>query len=135
MEGGDIGNGLGEEAHLQGFANQIARRQLAPVDEEPAWIVPAVVEPDTEPDNTLDTTVTTASGKTSLALRLAEEFNGEIVSCDSVAVYRDMEIGTAKVPVPERRGIPHHLLDRLSVTEPAAVAEFQGWARVEVSDG
>ena len=44
-------------------------------------------------------------------------------------VYRGMDIGTAKLPPAERRGIPHHLLDRLSVREPATVAEFQGWAR------
>ncbi|HXC95824.1 MAG TPA: tRNA (adenosine(37)-N6)-dimethylallyltransferase MiaA [Edaphobacter sp.] len=53
----------------------------------------------------------TASGKTSLALRLAEEFNGEIVSCDSVAVYREMEIGTAKPTLEERALIPHHMID------------------------
>ncbi len=53
----------------------------------------------------------TASGKTSLALRLAEEFNGEIVSCDSVAVYREMEIGTAKPSPDERALIQHHMID------------------------
>ncbi len=53
----------------------------------------------------------TASGKTSLALRLAEEFNGEIVSCDSVAVYREMEIGTAKPSREERALIQHHMID------------------------
>ena len=45
-----------------------------------------------------------------------------------------MDIGTAKLPVEERRGIPHHLLDRLEVTEPATVAEFQGWARAVIDD-
>ncbi|HEX4576476.1 MAG TPA: isopentenyl transferase family protein, partial [Edaphobacter sp.] len=53
----------------------------------------------------------TASGKTSLALRLAEAFNGEIVSCDSVAVYREMEIGTAKPSHEERALIQHHMID------------------------
>ncbi len=75
----------------------------------------------------------TAAGKTELSLDLAEKLNGEIVNTDAMALYRGMEIGTAKVPVAERRGIPHHLLDRLNVTEPAAVAEFQGWARAEVA--
>jgi tRNA dimethylallyltransferase len=53
----------------------------------------------------------TASGKTALSLRLAEEFGGEIVSCDSVAVYRGMEIGTAKPSLEERGMVPHHLID------------------------
>jgi tRNA dimethylallyltransferase len=74
----------------------------------------------------------TASGKTELSLDLAERLGGEIVNTDAMQVYRGMDIGTAKLPPAERRGIPHHLLDRLSVREPATVAEFQGWAR-EVS--
>ena len=53
----------------------------------------------------------TASGKTALAVRLAERFSGEIVSCDSVAVYREMEIGTAKPTPAERALVPHHLID------------------------
>src|ERR1019366_3884099 len=57
----------------------------------------------------------TASGKTALALALAEQFAGEIVSCDSVAVYRGMEIGTAKPTLDERARVPHHLID---VAEP-----------------
>lgn len=66
----------------------------------------------TEPDKPLVILVgPTASGKTSLALRLAEEFNGEIVSCDSVAVYREMEIGTAKPSHEERALIQHHMID------------------------
>ena len=57
----------------------------------------------------------TGSGKTSLSLRLAQEFDGEIISCDSVAVYRELEIGTAKPTLEQRRQVPHHLLD---VAEP-----------------
>jgi tRNA dimethylallyltransferase len=53
----------------------------------------------------------TASGKTSLALHLAQQFNGEIISCDSVAVYREMEIGTAKPTHEERALVPHHMID------------------------
>ena len=71
----------------------------------------------------------TASGKTELSLDLAERLGGEIVNTDAMQVYRGMDIGTAKLPPAERRGIPHHLLDRLDVREPATVAEFQGWAR------
>jgi tRNA dimethylallyltransferase len=75
----------------------------------------------------------TASGKSDLALDLAERLGGEIVNTDAMQVYRGMDIGTAKLPVAERRGIPHHLLDLLDVTEPATVAEFQRWARAEIT--
>ncbi len=71
----------------------------------------------------------TAAGKSALSLDLAEALGGEIVNTDSMQVYRGMDIGTAKLPVDERRGIPHHLLDLLEVTEPASVAEFQRSAR------
>ena len=71
----------------------------------------------------------TAAGKTGLSLDLAERLGGEIVNTDAMQLYRGMDIGTAKLPVAERRGIPHHLLDRLSVRDPATVAQFQGWAR------
>jgi tRNA dimethylallyltransferase len=76
----------------------------------------------------------TAAGKTGLSLDLAERLGGEIVNTDAMQVYRGMDIGTAKLPVAERRGIPHHLLDLLDVTEPLTVAEFQGWARAAVAD-
>src|SRR3954447_3269521 len=75
----------------------------------------------------------TASGKSDLALDLVESLGGEIVNTDAMQVYRGMDVGTAKLPVAERRGIPHHLLDTLTVREPATVAEFQRWAR-EVVD-
>jgi tRNA dimethylallyltransferase len=76
----------------------------------------------------------TAAGKSGLALDLAERLDGEIVNTDAMQVYRGMDIGTAKVPDPERRGIPHHLLDLLDVTEPLTVAEFQRWARAAVAE-
>ena len=76
----------------------------------------------------------TASGKSALALDLAERLGGEIVNTDSMQLYRGMDIGTAKLPSAERRGVPHHLLDLLEVTEPATVAEFQGWARDVIDD-
>ncbi|HWG17283.1 MAG TPA: isopentenyl transferase family protein, partial [Acidobacteriaceae bacterium] len=60
----------------------------------------------------------TASGKTALALALAARFPAEIVSCDSVAVYRGMEIGTAKPTREERTLVPHHLLDILTPDQP-----------------
>ena len=71
----------------------------------------------------------TAAGKSDLAVALAASLSGEVVSADSMQVYRGMDIGTAKLSVPERAGVTHHLLDRLDVTEPATVAEFQSWAR------
>ncbi len=76
----------------------------------------------------------TASGKTGLSLDLAERLGGEVVNTDAMQVYRGMDIGTAKLPVEDRRSIPHHLLDMLDVTEPATVALFQGWAREAIAD-
>jgi tRNA dimethylallyltransferase len=76
----------------------------------------------------------TAAGKTELSLDLAEALGGEIVNTDAMQVYRGMDIGTAKLPVGERRGLPHHLLDLLDVSEPATVAQFQALARAVVAD-
>lgn len=76
----------------------------------------------------------TASGKTGLSLDLAERLGGEIVNTDAMAVYRGMDIGTAKPAAAERRGIPHHLLDLLDVTEPLSVADFQHQARAVIAD-
>ncbi|MBZ5734627.1 tRNA (adenosine(37)-N6)-dimethylallyltransferase MiaA [Nocardioides sp. TRM66260-LWL] len=76
----------------------------------------------------------TAAGKTALSLDLAERLGGEIVNTDAMQVYRGMDVGTAKAPVAERRGVPHHLLDLLEVSEPASVAEFQELARTTVAD-
>jgi tRNA dimethylallyltransferase len=71
----------------------------------------------------------TASGKTSLALRLAEEFNGEIISCDSVAVYREMEIGTAKPTREERALVQHHMIDIVSPDEACTAGDYSRQAR------
>lgn len=76
----------------------------------------------------------TAAGKSDLALDLAERLGGEVVNTDSMQVYRGMDIGTAKLPVAERRGIPHRLVDILDIGESASVAEFQRIARVAVDD-
>ena len=75
----------------------------------------------------------TASGKTDLSLDLAERLGGEIVNTDSMAVYRGMDVGTATLPPAGRRGIPHHLLDLLEVTEPLSVADFQQRARAVIA--
>jgi len=71
----------------------------------------------------------TGSGKTALSLALAERFNGEIVSCDSVAVYRGMELGTAKPTREERARVPHHLIDVAEPDEPFTAGEYSRRAR------
>ncbi|MCE3553809.1 tRNA (adenosine(37)-N6)-dimethylallyltransferase MiaA [Pseudonocardia sp. RS11V-5] len=67
----------------------------------------------------------TATGKSDLALDLAEALGGEVVNADAMQLYRGLDIGTAKLPLAERRGIPHHQLDVLDVTEAASVAVYQ----------
>jgi len=67
----------------------------------------------------------TASGKTGLSVKLAQRINGEIVSCDSMQIYQDMTIGTAKVTEEEMQGVPHHLIDFVSPNKRYSVAEFQ----------
>jgi tRNA dimethylallyltransferase len=76
----------------------------------------------------------TATGKSDLALEVAEKFNGEIINADSMQLYRGMDIGTAKLSLDERRGIQHHLLDILDVSEDASVARYQEQARAVVDD-
>ncbi|MGA8548580.1 MAG: tRNA (adenosine(37)-N6)-dimethylallyltransferase MiaA [Mycobacterium sp.] len=67
----------------------------------------------------------TGTGKSQLALDVAERLDAEIVNADAMQFYRGMDIGTAKLPVAQRRGIPHHQLDVLDVTETATVARYQ----------
>jgi tRNA dimethylallyltransferase len=76
----------------------------------------------------------TAAGKTALSLDIAEALGGEIVNTDAMQVYAGMDIGTAKVPLEERRGITHHLLDFLAIDGAATVAEFQTRARAVIED-
>lgn len=66
----------------------------------------------------------TGSGKSDLALRIAAEFHGEILNCDSLQIYRHFDIGTAKTPPAERRGIPHHLIDIVAPDEIFTAGEF-----------
>ncbi len=74
----------------------------------------------------------TGTGKSALALAVAERVGGEIVNADAMQLYRGMDIGTAKLTVAERRGIPHHQLDVLDVTETASVARYQQAAAADV---
>ena len=71
----------------------------------------------------------TASGKTALSLQLAEAFNGEIVSCDSVAVYRGMDLGSAKPSAEERARVPHHLVDVTEPDRPYTAGDYSREAR------
>ena len=74
----------------------------------------------------------TGTGKSQLALAVAERVGGEIVNADAMQLYRGMDIGTAKLPAGERRGIAHHQLDVLDVTETATVANYQRGAAADV---
>ena len=76
----------------------------------------------------------TATGKSDLAITLAQHLDGEIVNADALQLYRGMDIGTAKVPPEERAGIAHHQLDVLDVTEEASVAAYQREARGAIAD-
>jgi tRNA dimethylallyltransferase len=76
----------------------------------------------------------TGSGKTSLSLALAERFDGEIVNCDSVAVYREMDVGTAKPTREERRRVPHHLFDVMSPNESMTAGEYARRGRAVLAE-
>src|SRR6202451_3269303 len=76
----------------------------------------------------------TGSGKTALSLKLAERFGGEIVSCDSVAVYRGMELGTAKPSKEDRARVPHHLIDVADPDEAFTAGEYSRQARAALRE-
>ncbi|MCW2541755.1 MAG: tRNA delta(2)-isopentenylpyrophosphate transferase [Frankiales bacterium] len=74
----------------------------------------------------------TATGKSDLGTALAVRFDAEIINADSMQLYPGMDIGTAKLPISQRQGVPHHLLDVWPITRSAAVAEYQSMARCEI---
>lgn len=76
----------------------------------------------------------TATGKSDLAVDLALALGGEVVNADASQLYRGMDVGTAKLPLPARHGVPHHLLDVLEVTQDASAARYQAAARAAVAD-
>lgn len=76
----------------------------------------------------------TASGKTALAVELAKELNGEVVSCDSMQVYKRMDIGTAKPTLEEMQGIPHHMIDVAEPWEDFSVSRYCDMAAPIVDD-
>ena len=76
----------------------------------------------------------TAVGKTKMSIELAKAFNGEIISGDSMQIYRKMDIGTAKISSSEMEGIPHHLIDIKDPDESFSVAEFQELVREKITE-
>jgi tRNA dimethylallyltransferase len=76
----------------------------------------------------------TTAGKSDLAVDLALALDGEVINADSMQLYRGMDIGTAKLTLEERRGVPHHLLDVWDVTQAASVAEYQDLADAVITD-
>ncbi|ASY21414.1 tRNA dimethylallyltransferase [Candidatus Planktophila dulcis] len=76
----------------------------------------------------------TATGKSDIAIEIAQELGAEIINADSMQLYRGMDIGTAKLTVEEREGIPHHLLDVLDVSEDSTVAWYQEQARAAITE-
>jgi tRNA dimethylallyltransferase len=76
----------------------------------------------------------TATGKSALALAIAERYNGEIINCDSTAVTRGFDIGTDKVPLADRRGVPHHLIDIVDPTGEYTAAQYAHDAAAVIRD-
>ena len=76
----------------------------------------------------------TGTGKSELGIAIARRLGGEVVNADALQLYRGLDIGTAKVPLEERGGVPHHLLDVLEISEEASVAAFQHHARQMVRE-
>jgi len=76
----------------------------------------------------------TGTGKSALSLDLSEALGGEVVNADAMQLYRGMDVGTAKLPLADRRGIPHHLLDVLDPADEASVADYQVDARAAIAD-
>lgn len=76
----------------------------------------------------------TASGKTSLSIELAKQIHGEIVSCDSMQIYKEMNIGSAKLAKEEMQGIKHYLIDEVAPTERFSVAEYKKRAEKAINE-
>ncbi|MBQ2254430.1 MAG: tRNA (adenosine(37)-N6)-dimethylallyltransferase MiaA [Clostridia bacterium] len=76
----------------------------------------------------------TASGKSAYAIRLAKELDGEVISGDSMQIYRGMDVGTAKADAEEQQGIPHHLLDIAEITEPFSAGRFMELAGEKIRE-
>ena len=92
------------------------------------------VEPDAFPPPLVAVAGPTGSGKSELALCLAEEFHGEIINCDSLQVFRHFDIGTAKLSMAERRGIPHHLIDIVDPDQLFTAGDYARRARAAIRE-
>jgi tRNA dimethylallyltransferase len=103
----------------------VQRRTVSAISSEPG-------RPNGAPVRPIAVIGPTGSGKSQLALELGQRLGGEIVNADAMQQYRGMDIGTAKVPVSQRRGIPHHQLDVLGVADTATVARYQQAAVADV---
>ena len=90
--------------------------------------------PERQPGPVVAVVGPTATGKSDLALALAERLGGEVVNADAMQLYRGMDIGTAKLTPAARRGVPHHQLDVLDVREEASVAAYQRHSRADIAD-
>lgn len=117
--GGSRSHGVAEDPRARDVKRRAVTLVRMPVDLAPRPI--AVLGP-------------TGSGKSELGLYLAERLGGEVVNADSMQLYRGMDIGTAKLSPPERRGVPHHQLDVLEVTETASVAAYRDAAARDIED-
>src|ERR1019366_4271701 len=95
---------------------------------------PHYIQPDASDRPLVAVAGPTGSGKSDLALLIAETFDGEIVNCDSLQVYRHFDIGTAKLPLAERRGIPHHLIDILDPGQLFTAGEYARLARTTIAE-
>ena len=95
---------------------------------------PMVISPAGGPPPLVAVVGPTATGKSGLGVALAAALDGEVVNADAMALYRGMDVGTAKLAPAERGGVPHHLLDVLDVTETASVAAYQRAARAKVEE-
>ena len=76
----------------------------------------------------------TASGKTSLAIKIAKQFNGEIISADSLAIYKKLDIGTAKPTLSEQAEVKHHLIDVVEPTSKFSVSDYEELALPIIED-
>jgi tRNA dimethylallyltransferase len=92
------------------------------------------MNPTVSPPRVLAVVGPTATGKSDLAVTLAERVGGEVINADSMQLYAGMDVGTAKLSADERRGVPHHLLDVWPIEKSAAVAEYQTMARSAIAD-
>jgi tRNA dimethylallyltransferase len=103
-----------------------------------AWLVAPMTTASSSPLEEIPLVVLvlgpTGSGKTALSLALGEQFGGEIVSCDSVAVYRGMDVGTAKPTPEERARLPHHLIDVADLDEPFTAGEYSRLGRTALRE-